>query len=422
MKYGLIGERLPHSFSKEIHALCAPYDYELCELGPAAVDGFMRAAEFEAINVTIPYKRTVIPYLDEIDPRAEAIGAVNTVVNRGGRLCGYNTDFYGLLALIRRENIEISGKKVMILGTGGTSHTAHAVAEALGAAKILTVSRTPKKEGEISYFEAENAHADAEIIINTTPVGMFPHPEATPINIEYFPHLCGVIDAIYNPLRTELVMSARERGIAAAGGLYMLVAQGVLASRVFLGDDIELAMCDTATAELCESVYKKILSDKENIVLTGMPSSGKSTVGRALSKKLGRELFDLDAEIVRAANMPITGIFEKFGEEHFRELESDVIRQIAGEKTGAVIATGGGAILRPENVRALKKSGRIYFIDRAPEHLMPTADRPTASDREAILRRYRERYEIYCSTADQRVATDECIENTVKTIIEEHKK
>ncbi len=422
MKYGLIGERLPHSFSKEIHALCAPYDYELCELGPAAVDGFMRAAEFEAINVTIPYKRTVIPYLDEIDPRAEAIGAVNTVVNRGGRLCGYNTDFYGLLALIRRENIEISGKKVMILGTGGTSHTAHAVAEALGAAKILTVSRTPKKEGEISYFEAENAHADAEIIINTTPVGMFPHPEATPINIEYFPHLCGVIDAIYNPLRTELVMSARERGIAAAGGLYMLVAQGVLASRVFLGDDIELAMCDTATAELCERVYKKILSDKENIVLTGMPSSGKSTVGRALSKKLGRELFDLDAEIVRAANMPITGIFEKFGEEHFRELESDVIRQIAGEKTGAVIATGGGAILRPENVRALKKSGRIYFIDRAPEHLMPTADRPTASDREAILRRYRERYEIYCSTADQRVATDECIENTVKTIIEEHKK
>ncbi len=409
MKYGLIGERLSHSFSPEIHALCADYEYELRELAPSELEGFISSADFAAVNVTIPYKQAVIPLLDELDPAARAIGAVNTVVKRGGRLIGYNTDHYGLSELIRRTGIHIAGKKVLILGTGGTSRTASAVCRDLCARELLTVSRRGS-EGAISYGDAKALHADADIIINTTPCGMFPNPDGAAIDISCFPKLSGVLDAVYNPLRTELVLAAKERGIPAAGGLYMLVSQGVRASRLFLG---------TAEDAPAEKIYEKIRADKENIVLIGMPASGKSRVGQELAKTLGRKLYDTDRLIVEKTGKEIVDIFSERGESGFRELECDVVRQVANEARGAIIATGGGAILRRENVRALKRSGRLYFIDRAPENLIPTKSRPLASDVEAIKKRYAERYELYCSAADVKIVTDEVVEHTVNKIKED---
>lgn len=393
MKYGCIGKKLGHSFSKLIHNALGNNEYELLELAPEQVPSFMTRGDFKAINVTIPYKETVIPYLAKTDRGAELIGAVNTVVNRGGKLYGYNTDFSGMIALIHHANIEISGKKVLILGTGGTSKTARAVSRHLGAASVITVGRSGK-EGSVTYEEAYESHTDAEIIINTTPVGMYPEIFDAPIDIKKFPRLSGVIDAVYNPLRTPLICEAKELGVAAEGGLYMLVAQGIIASEIFF---------DTKYPQKTyEDVYKKLLSDKENIVLVGMPASGKSTVGKIIAEKLKRSFIDTDELIIKSAGLPIPAIFAKHGEEYFRDLECQVIKEVSATG-GAVIATGGGAILREENVKALCENGRIYFIDRPLELLIPTSDRPLSSSKEDVERRYRERYEIYCRICHRRI-------------------
>lgn len=396
MEYGCIGEKLGHSFSKEIHNALGDYSYELLEVARDALDGFMKDRTFKAVNVTIPYKEEVLPYLYEADAAAMEIGAVNTVVNRGGRLYGYNTDFYGMTELIKHAGVTLQDKKVAILGAGGTAKTSRAVAKSLGAREILTVSRSPS-EDEISYGDLYKAHSDTEVIINTTPCGMYPNVFTSAVDISGFPSLSGVIDAVYNPLRTPLVTEARERGIPAEGGLYMLVAQAVRASEIFL---------DTAYPDgVTERIYEKLLKDKENVVLMGMPASGKSTVGRILKDRTGRELIDTDELITRKIGMPIPEYFDKFGEEEFRERECEVIREICAEG-GLVIATGGGAPLRSENVKNLKKNGKIYFIDRPLESLVPTSDRPLAQDRAAIEKRYLERYEIYCKTADARIDAD----------------
>ena len=393
MKYGCIGEHLKHSFSKEIHGALADYEYEIREIEREALGEFAASRDFLAINVTIPYKEEIMPYLYEIDDKARAIGAVNTVVNRDGRLYGYNTDFFGMASLIRHAGVEIKGKKVIILGTGGTSKTSLAVARALGAREIVRASRTAREDA-VAYSEVYERHSDAEVVINTTPVGMFPSIFDSPIDISKFERLEGVIDAVYNPLRTELILSAKERGIAAEGGLYMLVAQGVRASEIFL---------DTVyPEESLESVFNKIRREKENIVLIGMPASGKSTVGALLAEAYGRELIDTDALIVKKAGKPIPEIFAEDGEAAFRDLESEVIREVARE-TCKIIATGGGAVLREGNVRELRKNGRVYFIDRPLASLVPTDDRPLSSTREAIEKRYSERYEIYCASADERI-------------------
>ncbi len=406
MTYGLIGEHLPHSFSKEIHESFAPYRYELTELSPCEVEAFMKEKNFSAVNVTIPYKKTVIPYLDRMDDHAKAIGAVNTVVNRQGVLHGYNTDFFGMRRLLERVAGDIRGKKVIILGTGGTSLTARAVAKHLTAGEILTVSRTPE-QGQISY-EALKEHRDAEVLINTTPVGMFPHGENSPLSPEDFPRLKAVADAIYNPLRTVLVSNAQKRGIRAEGGLYMLVAQAVKAAELFTDSSFDEGIVDR--------VYHKILKEKENIVLTGMPGSGKSTVGKLLSKQLSRPFFDSDREIEKKTGMEISQIFAQKGEKGFRDAEQEVIGELARNHTGCIIATGGGAILRDANVDALKQTGRIYFIDRAVEHLLPTPDRPLALTAEAILQRYEERIDRYRSTCDCAVVSDEVVEHTAQAI------
>lgn len=394
MQYGCIAERLGHSFSREIHAELGDYSYELTEIAPDELDAFLQRRAFCGINVTIPYKERVIPYLYAIDEQARAIGAVNTVVNRLGRLYGYNTDFYGMRALFSHLGLDPRGKKVAVLGTGGTSKTAKAVLESLGAGEILFVSRRASEQA-IDYATLYADHSNVEIFVNTTPCGMYPNPDSAAVDVNAFPRLCGVIDTIYNPLRPRLVLEAQNRGIAAEGGLYMLVAQAVFASEIF---------CDkTYPHGTIDRVYQTILSRKENIVLVGMPASGKSTVGRILAQRLGRELFDLDAEIVKTTGREISEIFATDGEETFRDWETKLISLGVAQKHGLIVATGGGAILREENVDALRRGGRLYFIDRPLSDLMPTRDRPLASSTEAIRRRYEERYYRYCTVADSRI-------------------
>ncbi|MDY3871163.1 MAG: shikimate kinase [Clostridiaceae bacterium] len=407
MEYGLIGEKLGHSFSREIHQRLGGYDYLLQELTPAQLPAFLEKRDFRGINVTIPYKQTVIPLLDEVDPKAAAIGAVNTIVNRRGRLCGYNTDYDGMAALARHAGLTLKNKNVLILGTGGTSHTAMTVAADLGAAEIRRVSRTGRGDA-ITYEQA--ADLPVQVLINTTPCGMYPGCDGQPMDLSRFGWLEGVLDAVYNPLRTRLVLQARDNGARGQGGLYMLVAQAAAACRLFLDRPLPDGALD--------SVYRAIHGQKQNIVLTGMPGSGKSTVGRVLARQLGRELVDTDTEIIRLAKKPIPEIFAQRGERGFRDLESQVIQEVS-RRTGLVIATGGGAILREENVRRLRQNGRIYFLDRPAEDILPTDDRPLARDMEAVRQRYAERYPRYTSTADAAVPVRGSAEDVAAAIREE---
>lgn len=409
MKYGLIGEHLKHSYSCEIHAQIADYEYELHEIPPSGLGGFLKKREFNAINVTIPYKQDVIPYLDEISDTAKRIGAVNTIVNRNGRLYGDNTDFAGMLALAKHIGVDMKGRKVLILGTGGASKTGHALAEYMGAQSVFYVSRSGK-DGSISYEQAVTEHSDAQIIINATPVGMFPKQDGRPIDISAFPKLEGVIDAIYNPMRTNLILDAQERGIPAEGGLYMLSAQAVHASAVFRGIPLDESLVDKA--------FKSVKNDKQSIVLIGMPSSGKTTVGRILAEKCGKQLADTDEYIVRKIGMPISDFFAKFGEAEFRRIEKETVAELSATG-GRIIATGGGAVLDPENVRALKQNGVLVFLDRRPENLVATDDRPLASRRSALEKLYTERYDIYCAAAELHIDANTTPEAEADAILKE---
>ena len=411
MKYGLIGEKLGHSFSKAIHARLGDYPYELQEIASGCLNDFMREKDFLGINVTMPYKETVIPYLDWIDEPAKEIGAVNTIVNISGKLYGYNTDFYGIKELISHAGICVEGKKAAILGSGGTSKTAYAALKSLGAGEILMVSRS-ERFGFITYGEFCENHKDTDIIVNTTPVGMYPDIFSCAIDLEKFENLSGVVDAVYNPINTTLIRAAKMRGIKAEAGLYMLVGQAVVASELFLNKNHPVKTIDR--------VYKEIRAEKENIVLIGMPASGKTTVGKILADKLGRKFVDTDDLITEKTGMSIKDFFEKNGESAFREIEGQVIKEIAKENS-LVIATGGGAILREENVFALKYNGRLYFIDRPLEKLMPTEDRPLSSDKESIVKRYNERYSIYCSSCDIIINADLDAEGVANKILEKYK-
>lgn len=390
--YGCIGKKLTHSFSKEIHKELADYEYKLIELGEDEIGPFFEKRDFEAINVTIPYKQRVIPYLDKVSDIARRIGAVNTIVNKKGSLYGYNTDYYGMKALIERVGLVLEGKKVLVLGTGGTSKTARVVAADMGAESVLTVSRK-KTDGYISYDDARAIHNDAEIIINTTPSGMYPDVDSKPIDIAPFFKLEGVIDAVYNPLCTNLVLDARKRGIKAEGGLYMLVMQAVVAVERFLDIKIEKSRAD--------SVFASVFASKENLVLTGMPGSGKSTVG-ALIKIEGFELIDTDREIEKRCGCSIKELIAAKGEVCFRDLETEVIRDVSS-KTGRIISTGGGAILREENVRSLKQNGKLFFIDAELSRLKASDDRPLSDTADKLTRLYNERIDIYKATSDVRV-------------------
>lgn len=388
-KYGCIGKKLTHSFSKEIHARLADYEYELIELTEDEIKSFFEKKDFEAINVTIPYKETVIPYLDCISDVAKKIGAVNTVVNKNGKLYGYNTDYYGMKALVEKAGVDLCGRKVLILGTGGTSKTAQVVCEDLGANEVLKVSRR-ESEDSVTYEDAKLKHADANVIINTTPSGMYPDCESKPIDISAFNSLEGVVDAVYNPISTNLVSDAKKRGIKAEGGLYMLVMQAAVAVEKFLDTEMPKKTAD--------NVFKSILSAKENIVLTGMPGSGKSTVGK-LIKIDGFEFVDTDIEIEKRAGCAIKELIEKRGEKYFRDLETEVIRDVSSSAC-RIISTGGGAILREENVNCLKRNGKLFFINASKDRLRATDDRPLSDTDEKLAKLYNERMGIYKATAD----------------------
>ena len=406
MKYGVIGEHLGHSFSKEIHEQIGSYVYEILEIEPQNLEAFMKKKDFCGINVTIPYKQAVIPYLDYIDESAKKIGAVNTVVNREGKLYGYNTDYFGMKALVERIGLEIKDKKVLIIGTGGTAKTATAVISDLGAREILYVSHTNAKDA-YCYEEIYASHTDCEVIFNTSPVGMYPKNEYSPIDLEKFPLLEGVLDVVYNPIRTKLIRQAKSLGLRCEGGLYMLGAQAVYAYQHFSGNEI--------SAELCDRVFNNVLAEKENIVLIGMPSSGKTSIGTILAEKTGKTLVDTDKLIVERAGYDIPTIFKNHGEEYFRMLE-------VSKQNGIVIATGGGAILKKENVDNLKQHGTLYFLDRDLSLLLPTEDRPLSRDKEAIEKRYKERYPIYCQIADVRINGNLTVNEVAELILEEIKK
>lgn len=406
MIYGCIGEKLAHSFSAEIHGMLGGEPYELREIPPEGLADFFRARAFRGVNVTIPYKQVAIPFLDELSDAARAMGAVNTVVNRGGKLTGYNTDYDGMLALIQRMGLELSGKKALILGTGGTAGTARAVCRSLGAAAAIPVSRAGR-EGAVSYPEAARLHEDADCVINATPCGMYPRLEEAPLSLDPFPRLRGVIDAVYNPLRTRLVLDARQRGIPAEGGLYMLVSQAVRAAEIFR---------DTRYPPgLTETIYRRVLKKKENIVLIGMPGSGKSALCRALAARLRRPARDIDRIIEEKAGLPIPEIFRRFGEERFRRLESEIVRGLMAE-TGLVIATGGGTVLRRENVDALRMNGRLFLLQRDLAALSPAADHPLSDTQEKLEKLYEERAALYRAAADEIVLPGKTPEETAADI------
>lgn len=388
-KYGCIGKILTHSFSKEIHSKLADYEYELIELNEDEIEDFFKSKDFNAINVTIPYKQTVIPYLDSLSDVARRIGAVNTIVNRNGKLYGYNTDYYGMKALIEKIGIDLNGKKVLILGTGGTSKTARILTEDMGASEIITVSRS-KTENYITYEEAVNEHSDVNVIINTTPSGMYPDCEGIPIDISSFNELEGVMDAVYNPLCTNLVLRAKEKGIKAEGGLYMLVMQAFVAVEKFLDTEFPKTVAD--------NVFASVFASKENIILTGMPGSGKSTVGKLLNID-GFSFVDTDEEIEKRCGCTIKELVGSKGEKYFRDLETQVIKDISS-KGCQIISTGGGAILRKENVNSLKRNGKLFFLNANPDRLLPTDSRPLSDTVEKLKKLYDERIDTYKITAD----------------------
>ena len=394
MEYGLIGERLGHSFSAEIHPKIFGYEYELLELPPEKVGEYLQKREFSGINVTIPYKQTVLPYLDEIDPGAREIGAVNTVVNRDGKLRGYNTDLDGMKALICRGSTDLSGARVLILGSGGTSRTAAAAAKSLGAAEIFRVSRSGKP-GCITYEEAVRECRDTDYIINTTPCGMFPQIGEMPLDPAGFSGLKGVFDTVYNPLRTALVQRARDLGIPAEGGLYMLVVQAIAAAELFAGTK--------APDGTADEIFGEMYQQKRNLVMIGMPGSGKTTIGKKAAKAMGMDFVDTDIEIEKEIGGKIAGFIAEHGETAFRDQESEVIRRVAALQH-TVIATGGGSVLRRENVSLLKENGTVCFLDRPLRYLVTSESRPLSSNTEMVRRRYEERYGIYRSAADFRVA------------------
>lgn len=405
--YGLLGEKLGHSFSKEIHETINNYCYNLIEISKDKIDCFLTERKFKAINVTIPYKETVIPYLHYIDKKAEEIGAVNTVVNVDGKLYGYNTDYLGLKKLVLKNEINFKNKKVLILGTGGTSKTAYILSSDLGASIVLKVSRN-KKDNCISYDEAMKKYNDFNIIINTTPCGMYPNDDCI-IDVNCFKNLEAIIDVVYNPINTKLIRMAKNNKIKAVNGLYMLVAQAVYASYLFINKEVVEKQID--------EVYKKIKSEKINIALIGMPSCGKSTISNILGYKLNKNVVDTDSLIEQEINMPICNFLNKENENDFRNIETKVIEKISNEKN-IIISCGGGVIKRQENIDFLKRNSIVIFVDRDLKLLEATSSRPLSNNKNDLEKLYNERYSLYKKYADYVVENNNELNDAIKSIIE----
>ncbi len=403
LKCGLLGEKLGHSYSPEIHSMLGDYSYSLFEKSADELGEFLKNGIYDGLNVTIPYKKAVIPYCDELSVLAREIGSVNTIVRRAdGSLFGDNTDAMGFEALIIHSGIAVSGKKALVLGTGGASVTVCAVLKKLGAREVITVSRS----GENNYGNISR-HFDADIIVNATPVGMYPDNGASPLELAPFKNCSGVLDLIYNPTRTALLIEAEALGIPCAGGLYMLVAQAKKSSELFTGKEIP-------DSEI-ERIEKILRRKMQNIVLIGMPGCGKSTLAEALGKRLGCEVFDSDSELVRRAGMSIPEIFAAKGEEYFRASESDVLNKL-GKKSGCIISTGGGCVLRAENYPSLHQNGTVFWLMRELDKL-PTDGRPLSQSGDLRLM-YENRKSYYESFADFVIDNNGSIENSVSQILE----
>ena len=404
MVYGLLGRTLRHSYSPQIHALLGDYEYRLFEVEPQDLEAFLKKREFGGINVTIPYKKDVLPYLSGISDNAKRIGAVNTIiVKEDGGLYGDNTDYDGFLCLVQKSGFQVKGKKALVLGTGGASLPISAVLSDLGAREVVFISRS----GENNYQNLSR-HADADFIVNTTPVGMYPNNLKAPLSLSEFPNLSGVLDIVYNPQKTKLILDAERLGIPAYSGLLMLVAQGKRAAELFLGHDIP----DSET----DRIFKKLSTEMQNIVLVGMPGCGKTTVGKALAEQLNRPFFDADEEILKRTGKSAEAWIEACGEAVFRQKETEVLESLC-KQSGTVIATGGGAVTVPENADILRQNSIVFFINRDVSAL-PVEGRPL-SKATALSEMYEVRLPMYRSVCDYEIAADRSVEAVVRRILEE---
>ena len=402
MKCGLLGRKLGHSYSPMLHALLGDYEYLLYEREPDEVEAFIRRGGWDAINVTIPYKKAVVPFLDELSEGARALGSVNTIVRRpDGTLFGDNTDVFGFTYMLRRSGVNPAGKKALVLGSGGASVTVQSVLRGLGA-QVVVISRT----GADNYDNLSR-HKDARLIVNATPVGMYPNNGISPIDLAAFPACEGALDLIYNPARTAFLLQAEALGIPHENGLSMLAAQAKRASELFTGKSLP--------DEDVERSIRAVEHTLQNIVLIGMPGCGKSTLARLLGERLNRPVVELDRLIEETAGLSIPEIFAAQGESGFRVLETQALRE-AGRRSGAILSTGGGCVTRPENYPLLHQNGRIVWL-RRDVSLLPTAGRPLSQARSPEVI-YRERRPLYERFADRTVDNDGPIEKTLEQILE----
>ena len=401
MRCGLLGKKLGHSYSPQIHSHLGNYTYDLFEKSPIELGDFLKQGDFSGINVTMPYKKDVIAYCDELSECAKKLGAVNTIVRRAnGSLIGHNTDYFGFQSLVSRSGLTVTGKKVLVLGSGGASATVTAVLRELNAC-VVVISRS----GENNYNNL-SLHEDAAVIVNTTPVGMYPNTGTSLIDLDLFPCLEGVLDVVYNPARTQLLLEAERRNLVAENGLWMLVAQAKESAEWFTGSAIN----DCKIGE----IHAALRNQMENIVLIGMPGCGKTTLGQEIAQKLGRNFIDADAEIERLAGCPIPEIFNQYGESHFRQYETTVLKEL-GKQSGLIIATGGGCVTRQENYASLHQNGHIVWIQRDLASL-PTDGRPL-SKQNNLEEMYSIRKPLYRAFADDIVTNNGSLQNTVQNIL-----
>jgi len=383
MKCGLLGEKLGHSYSPQIHNQLASYSYTLYEKRPEDLGQFLRSGQFTGLNVTIPYKKAVIPFCDLLTERARQLGAVNTIIRQAdGSLLGHNSDYFGFQSMVQRSGLNPTGKKCLVLGSGGASNTVVSVLQEMGAQAVV-ISRSGKNN-----YQNLHLHADAYMIVNATPVGMYPNTGVSPIDLSHFPVLEGILDLIYNPAKTQLLLDAEKRGIVAMNGLWMLVAQAKESAEMFSGKAIDDSKID--------AVYRMLKAQMENIILIGMPGCGKSTVGKTLARLTGRECADTDDLVVQMSGKSIPEIFAQDGEPRFRQLETQAIAHL-GKKSNLIICTGGGCVTQKRNYPLLHQNGTIYWLQRELK-LLDTDGRPL-SQKANLLQMYQQRkpmYEDFC--------------------------